>query len=557
MGAVDTIEQSLKSSRAISATAYDRAISNKSSSGIGSALTPSFGNVLSDWQNQSRDRNKYELFSGWLYSAIDAHGHKAASQPIQLVKRKGKAKNQKPGIRKSMTTSISQKATKNELEIIEDHPILDALHDPNPIQGRWQFIYSFIANLCLTGWAYVVKDEDEQGNLQFYSLPTTWIKPDHKNGPFSRFKIGDPNKPESQNDEDFLDRSQVGFAHLPNPADPRTAYAPASAQMPAIRINDHIQTGRERFFRAGVFPSVIVTMGRDPHPEVPGGIRPRLSDSQKRQVNTMIKRTMGGVANYGNPAIVDGMIESIERLSMTDNEMGWEKSEDSVKKSILSAFCVNSFILGETMNVGGYAQATIIKQLFYDRVNSYLDLFSGVLTNLVNQIPGYEDLLVWLEKCEAVDRVQRNQMIKFARGNNDISQNEIRELLGLAPDEDMNQSVIGKSNVNAIVKLLEDVGNGIIENTQAIAMLKGLGLPTDMAVAMAGPKVEKPVPSQQPAQLQQGQEVIEEDGKKPPKEDNDAEKTLRESIAELRRVQKVDPDAKASLISNMISGWRK
>jgi len=424
-----------------------------------------------------------------------------------------------------MTTSISQKATKNELEIIEDHPILDALHDPNPIQGRWQFIYSFIANLCLTGWAYVVKDEDEQGNLQFYSLPTTWIKPDHKNGPFSRFKIGDPNKPESQNDEDFLDRSQVGFAHLPNPADPRTAYAPASAQMPAIRINDHIQTGRERFFRAGVFPSVIVTMG--------------------------------GVANYGNPAIVDGMIESIERLSMTDNEMGWEKSEDSVKKSILSAFCVNSFILGETMNVGGYAQATIIKQLFYDRVNSYLDLFSGVLTNLVNQIPGYEDLLVWLEKCEAVDRVQRNQMIKFARGNNDISQNEIRELLGLAPDEDMNQSVIGKSNVNAIVKLLEDVGNGIIENTQAIAMLKGLGLPTDMAVAMAGPKVEKPVPSQQPAQLQQGQEVIEEDGKKPPKEDNDAEKTLRESIAELRRVQKVDPDAKASLISNMISGWRK
>ena len=123
MGAVDTIEKSLKSSRAVSATAYDRAISNKSSSGIGSALTPSFGNVLSDWQNQSRDRNKYALFSGWLYSAIDAHGHKAASQPIQLVKRKGKAKNQKPGIRKSMTTSISQKATKNELELIEDHPI--------------------------------------------------------------------------------------------------------------------------------------------------------------------------------------------------------------------------------------------------------------------------------------------------------------------------------------------------------------------------------------------------------------------------------------------------
>jgi hypothetical protein len=92
---------------------------------------------------------------------------------------------------------------------------------------------------------------------------------------------------------------------------------------------------------------------------------------------------MGGVANYGEPAIVDGMIESVTRLSATQNEMGWEKSEDKIRTRILSAFGVHPYILGEPVGVGGYAQVVNIEKRFYKRVNTFLDMLSTVVTNFV------------------------------------------------------------------------------------------------------------------------------------------------------------------------------
>ena len=65
------------------------------------------------------------------------------------------------------------------MEVLEDHPLLDVLERPNPIQYRWQFVYSFVANLNLTGRAYVVRDEGEDGRTEFYCPPTTWVKPNH------------------------------------------------------------------------------------------------------------------------------------------------------------------------------------------------------------------------------------------------------------------------------------------------------------------------------------------------------------------------------------------
>ena len=576
MGALDTLDRSMRSSRALATTSYNNALRHKATAGVGSVLTPSVGNSLAEWQNAAKYRNSYSLFSGWLFAAIDAIASEGASQPIKAGRMLGKNDNPKKlsgmkhskASKASMTPHIAEKAANTELEIIEDHPVLKALQKPNPIQGRYQFVYSFLSNLCLTGWGYIVMDEDEEGNLQFYSLPTTWIKPNHEEGPFSRFKIVDPTKPDTNEGEDvWLDRSQVGFAHLPNPADPRSAYAPSSAQMSAIRINDHIQTSREMFFENGVFPSVIITMGRNPHPDVPAGIRPRLSPTQRRQVNNMIRKTMGSVANYGNPAIIDGMIESIERLSMTTQEMGWDKSEESVKKAILSVFRVHPFILAQELNVGGYAQATIIYQLFYDRVNCYLDMLSNVLTELNNK--GEEEgLLIWLEKLIAVDQTQRNQMLKFARTNNDISQNEFRTELGYSPDEDNNESVINKAMITGLVTLLDKVGQGAIQNVQAIAVLEGLGLPTDMAKKIAGPKVKKPEPP--PAAPPGGGfpppkpgEKPLKPGEKPPKPGEEeeteetAEKALRDAIDELHHIDHGSNKRIARMVVDVVKDWNE
>jgi len=512
---MSVLKKAFGSSRALSVVAHDRSYRIKAG-GVGSTLTaPTNFGGMTDWANQRGYSEKYGLFHSWLYSAINAVASEAAGQPVCVGQMKGKETKKKEQqeklviVKSKMTTTARSKTANQELEVLGDSPLRGVLENPNPIQGRWQFVYAAVTNLCLTGWSYIVYGKTKEG-LELYALPTTWVTPCHEKGAFAQFKVSNPKRRAVGAEPVVLGRDNVGFMHLPNPSDPLSAMAPASAEMMAIRINDHIWTSREQFFSNGIFPSVIVTIGKEPHPEVAGGIRPRLTGSQRRQVKGAISKVMGGVANYGNPAIVDGLIEKIERLSMTQNEMGWDKSEESVKRSILSAYGVHPYILNEALNVGGYAQATNIEKRFHKRVNTYLDMLGNVVTNLVGNAEEDEEssLLVWWEKCESQDPQQRNSMLRFARQNNDISQNEFRAELGFAPDEDCNESVIDKSSIPGIVNLLGQVGQGSITPEQARAVMEGLGIPSDMAKKIAGKAKEVAAVQQATGALQEATEEL-------------------------------------------------
>lgn len=456
-----------------------------------------FGGAFS--RDQSVNRNRYHMFRGWLYSAINALAEEAAGQPINVARitntepqdeeRRARLGREKGHLLQKMPRDTRSKAANQEVELLPDHELVDVLENPNPIQSKWSFVYSFVANLNLTGWSFVVGDTNKDGKLELFSLPTTWVTPLHKEGPFSHFKVVNPSNPSSAGVT--LDRSQVAFAHLPNPSDPFSALAPAATQIQAIRIDDHIQTSQERFFENGVFPSVVIKMGKDPHPNVPGGIRPRLSPGQRRQVTGAIRKVWGGVANYGNPAIVDGLIEGIERLSATQNEMGWEKSEDKIRTRILSAFGVHPFILGEPVSVGGYAQAAKIEERFCKRVNVFLGLLSGLLTNFVPpKIDATERLLIWLEKCVPHDPALHSQNFREGRKNGDVTQNEYRAFLGLPPDKDGNPNIIHRQSLPGIVQMLVQIGQGTITRESASAVLVGLGIPGDLAGQIAGGSFE-------------------------------------------------------------------
>ena len=273
---MSTLIKALQSSRAFGASVTDNALQLKQAGMLAEVMTPPVGG-FNQWRDQTKGRRQYGLFRGWLYSAINALALEAAGQPVMMGRMKGaglsKGRRRPSRIKqfelRKMTKTAFTKAAKTELEIVEDDPILDALEQPNPMQSRNQFAYTFIANLCLTGWGYIVANEiksgEHKGGLELYSLPTTWIRPDHKKGLFSHFYVIDPSKPaSSQMDQKPLDRSQVAFVHLPNPSDPRSALAPATSQIQSIRIDDHIQTSQERFFENGIFPSVIITIGKRP-----------------------------------------------------------------------------------------------------------------------------------------------------------------------------------------------------------------------------------------------------------------------------------------------------
>lgn len=497
---MDALTKSLDHSRAVMSSARETALQLKAS-GMMETMTPMQSSFLGDWSNQTKNRQGYAAFRGWLYSAIHALASEAAGQAVNLG-RLGDPKKESPKppkgtksyLTNKMTSTMRSKSARDEIELVLDHPMLDALEHPNDIQLRWQFVYSFVANLNLTGWAYIVANKTKEG-VEFYSLPTIWIRPDHKEGPFSKFFVVNPNRPGSYAEAEPLSREQVAFAHIPNPSDPLSALAPIATQMAAIRIDDHIQTSQERFFENGIFPSVVVTMGKGPFMDTQG--RPVLTGVQRRQITGAIRRVMSGVANYGNPAIVDGLIEKIDRLSATQNEMGWDKSEDKVRTRILSAFGVHPYILGEAVSVGGYAQVAKIEERFCKRVNAFLDFLGSIMSGFAATLYPDDRLSVWWEATKPNDPGLAWQKFSAARTNGDISQNEMRAEIGLPPDEDTNESVISTATAGAIVQLLAQVGAGAVTNVQAEEMMIGMGLPDDMAKKIAG-EAKPPPPEPAP-----------------------------------------------------------
>lgn len=444
----------------------------------------------------------YRHFRGWVYSAINALASEAASQPALA----GRKYTTAASMRRSPSVATKAAWTKmpprvkfhfgqvGEIEVLPEHPVLKLLEEPNEIQRRWQFVYSFVANLCLTGWGYIIGGEDEDRKLKLYSVPTTWVTPDHTNGPFSGFYLQNPDNYEEKPIP--LSRENVAFAHLPNPANPLSATSPVGAQIQAIRVDDHIQTSQERFFENGIFPASIVKIGKDPHPDVQAdGLRPRLTPEQRRQVTAAIKKVLGGVANMGAPAIVDGLIEDIKPMSFSQKEMGWEKSEDKIRIRILSAYGVHPYILGEPINIGGYAQAAKIEERFCKRVNVLLDMLSALTSSFAVPMTEEDSVVVWWEECSASDPNIHWQNVRKARDLGDITRDEFRAMLGLSdslPEEDVHRARLldTSGGANFLLQLMDRVGSGSIsEEAAAAAVSVVMELPLEQARNLVGTRI--------------------------------------------------------------------
>jgi phage portal protein BeeE len=491
-------------------SAYETTMARKAVGGAIDFVPSGLQGGLSGWQQQQEFANRYNIMRGWVYAAINALACEGAGQPPVIARLKGskvevegkkcaRKRHDRNRLRTSkMTTSARTKAAEQEYEILESHLLVDLLEKPNAFQNKWQFVYSFVCNLVLTGWAYVVVSSSKRkgGKLELYSLPTTWVKPKHDKGPFSEFEVKNPKAVGVE--PVTLDARQVGFAHLPNPADPLASLAPASTQMAAIRIDDHIQTSQSMFFENGIFPSVIITMGSG-FSDTEG--RPVLTRDQRSMIQSALRRRYASDLNQGNAVIVDGLIDKIEPFQASHREMGWDKSETKIRTRILSAFGVHPFILGEPVSVGGYAQAVIIQERFFKRVNTYLDMLGTLLTNLLGGIEGNERLLIWFEVCQAFDRSLRQSMLLTMRKEGDISQNELRAEAGFPPDEDLNQAVVQPTMMQGVGQVLGMLGQGAIQREQAVAVFEAMGIPTEMAEDIAGvglPEPEPPAPPEPP-----------------------------------------------------------
>ena len=460
-------ERSAMFGRAISGGSASSAGANPLGLGVGGSNF-GFGNKRADL---TQHIEQYRHNSGWVAASIKPIASRIARQPIRLARISkavpGKAigpagtkavsasgsvsfpkpwerggsegtasavwfKQHFPGVYKQLAASA---------ELIDSHPVLDAIDDPNPIMVRWSLMFVTVASLLLTGksyWWVKARERDgdtptEQPRIEIWPVPASWVKPVHTE---ERLYASWEVTPEGTHEAFPVPAEQIIYFYLPDPSSLLGAQSPLQNQARAVVSDEAIAEAQRRGFANGVFPGVAVVVGRQTGIDGKPGDRPTLNREQRAQIITAFKQAYRGVYNADEPIILDQLIQDVRRVTNTNREMDFQASGDYTKERITQGFGVNPIVMGQVEGANRASSATADDHLCQLTVNPIIELISQTLTAWLNPLlagPG-EKLCLFIEEARAADpdSDRADWVALYDRGG--CSRNEMRAgLRSLAP----------------------------------------------------------------------------------------------------------------------------
>jgi hypothetical protein len=502
-------------SRALAATKAKR--SGSQGVDVGGALAA--GKQAAGSFGQSREQTAavkgYGTFRQWVYAAVNAIATNLAGQPwaageLTNAAKKSPGKGPKlaqPWRKQYVSQGLLRKATsEQELEMLESHPILDLMDRPNPLQRKWEFLYMSAANLLLTGVCYwiggVVQGKKKRGGsgkgglptnelgAEIWCVPSTIVKPLHEDGLFSHYKI----KTGEAGEGETLEAANVCRIYLPDPSDILGVYAPLASCWRAIKTDEFIQSTQEQLFERGLTPSIALVVGKTANDK-----RPILTGAQRRSFIRAIREVWDQTVSFGDPAILDGLIEDVKRLDPTAKEMDWTRSGEIVRERIFAAYRVNKYNVGMSENLNRAQVVEARRELARNVINPLADTFSEAATDWAAGMfeQTTKRLWIWIEPQVVADPDQERGEWESARKIGDVSRNEFRaERLGLPPLEDEVQKstlVETVGGVQGAIAVSTAVGEGKVTPEQAQVIFEQFfGFDSKTAKLMAGEKKEPP-----------------------------------------------------------------
>lgn len=370
----------------------------------------------------SQAKEQYHHFRGWVYVAVNAIASRIAGQDLFVARVRETPRTGRKDAFPVHRLPGGLKSMGDRLEPIENHPLIQAINDPNPVMVRWSLLFATVASLKLTGRSFWWLTE-EQGKLNIWPIPSHWMEP---NDPLrGTWKL----RPNGGIESYDLPAESVASFYLPDPSNPFQSLSPLQTQATAIATDEQIQQAQFRSFKNGINPGMAIRVGRMPgmQPGKPGD-RPVLDAEQRAEIIETIQGLYSGVMNHNDPIILDGMIEGIDKISNLPAEMDYLNSGKQTKARILQAFGVNPIVVGE-IEGANRASAAVADKLFCDNTcNPIIELLSQVLTGWVGDYfssPG-ERLAAWIDPCRTDDPEMKLQEWKDARQGGFVTMNEYR-----------------------------------------------------------------------------------------------------------------------------------
>jgi phage portal protein BeeE len=377
--------------------------------------------------------------TGWPYSCIKMIAQRIAGQEIRIGRWTGKPQQgrSRENVKRPSVQKLPKpfKELKEELQVIENHPLLDAINDPNALMVRWALLFVTVASLEITGkshWWFFNEKRDRTGKWSILPLPSNWIQPRHgEKKLFAEWEI----RTDQNAKPVIVPGDEVAYIYYPDPSNPLSALSPLQAQAKAVVADESMTEAQRRAFSQGLWPGVAITMGRNPGVNGQPGNRPILTEHQRAQIINAVKQAYQGVLRNEEPIILDGWIEAVTRMTTSPREMDFTRSGDVTKARITQGFGVNPIVMGQVEGANRASSATADDHFCNATCNPKIELISQCLTAWAGPIfaaPG-ERLYVWIEPAQANDPELQMDRLKVMMSYGAVTVNEVRAEMGWSP----------------------------------------------------------------------------------------------------------------------------
>lgn len=226
-------------------------------------------------------------------------------------------------------------------EIIE-HPILDLIERPNPMQSQSVFIGNMVRYLLISGNSFIEANGPSKNTMfgkavpmeLWAHCPDTWQVEAGRGGVPGAYIVGASTGSERRFDVDVMGRSQIMHLKLFNPTDLWWGMSPIEAA--AFNIDGLNEMGRWNLalLQNGGRPSGALVL--QPTKENPTG---KLTEPQRMALKNDLQNRFGGGKNAGQLMVLDGGLDWKE-MGFSPKDMDWIQGKNTSSRDVALAFGV-------------------------------------------------------------------------------------------------------------------------------------------------------------------------------------------------------------------------